>query len=172
MVGVRIDLRVNGRTVRIQNETDVRKLRAYLDDLLSWIARAPEITSESPASPYDEPEQATTNNLFGQEINATQIRKRGPNPIAGSRAIDYIVRALQIRESLPTSMREAPTIDDLYPSVLTLGWKGSDEPGKAKRVLIVTARQNKELVTVNQGRLLLTDKGKQHLKDENDADIF
>ena len=172
MVGVKIDLRVNGKPVRIQDEADIRKLRSYLDNLLDWMSLAPEITSESPASPYETPDQANTNSLFGQEVSEIQNRRRGPNPVAGSRAIDYIVRALQVRESLPVSMREAPTIDDLYPSVVTLGWKGSDEPDKAKRVLIVTARQNKELVSVNQGRLLLTDKGKQHLKDENDADLF
>lgn len=162
MVGVKIDLRVNGKPVRIQDEADIRKLRTYLDSLLDWMSSAPEIDNEVPASPYDESGQAT----FG-EIFKTETKKRRANSAVGERAIDYIIRALQIKESLPFSMREEPNIDSVYRTVLDLGWKGSDEPDKAKRVLIVTARQHKDLVIVNRGRLSLTNAGKQHLKEDD-----
>lgn len=167
MVGIKIDLRVNGKPVRIQDEADIRKLRTYLDNLLDWMLLAPEIDNKVRDSLYDERGQATFGEILETENNETETKKRSANPAVGERAIDYIIRALQIKESLPSSIREEPNIDNVYRTVLDLGWKGSDEADKAKRVLVVTARQHKGLVVVNRGRLSLTDAGKQHLKEDD-----
>lgn len=167
MSGVRIDLRVNGKPIRMQNTSDILNLRSFLDNLLTLMSQAPEAASESPISTHRVKGETTTDSLFGQEISS-ETKKRGPNPVTGERVIDYIVRALQMKESLPRSIREDPTVDDVYRTVLDLGWKGSDEPDKAKRVLMVTARKHKDLVNVSQGKLLLTGKGQKHLKDDDD----
>lgn len=167
MSGIRIDLRVNGKPIRMQNASDISNLRSFLDNLLVLMSQAPETASESPITTHGIKGETASDSLFGQEIGS-ETKKRGPNPATGERAIDYIVRALQMKESLPLSIMGDPTIDDVYRTVLDLGWKGSDEPDKAKRVLMVTARKHKDLVNVSQGRLLLTGKGQKHLKDEND----
>jgi hypothetical protein len=171
MVGIKIDLRINGKPVRIESKADIRKLSVYLDDLLIWMEQAPKIVGDAPPNPYDA-EKSVSGNPFELPPTNNKTKQHGRNPEKGERTIDYIVRALQVRESLPLSMRSETTIDDLYPSIITLGWKGSGDPEKAKRVLIVTARQNKELVSVIRGRLLLTDKGQQHLKGNDDNDPF
>lgn len=156
----------------MQSEVDILNLRLFLDNLLTLMSPSPETAGEVPISPYEAREEATTNSLFGQRISGSETKKRGPNPATGGRVIDYIVRALQIKEALPRSLREDPTIDDVYRTALDLGWKGSDEPDKAKRVLMVTARKHKDLVNVSQGRLLLTGKGQKHLKGEDANEPF
>ena len=150
MVGVKIDLRVGGKPVKIQNEEDIRKLRSYLDDLLAWMSQAPDIDGKFPVSPYEESGQISMFDYVEQKPANGETRRRGPNPIIGERVIDYIVRALQVFEAVPRPFGEDPTVDDVYKIMQDLEWRSSSEPRKAKRVLMVTARNHKKLVTVDR----------------------
>ena len=155
--GIYFDLKINGKTVPVENEQDLVKLKAYIDECLTWVRHTPKFHALTSLA-LDFSEATDASSAPGGARGLLMARNSYP-PVGlsgeqrGYTTIDYAIKALAMqggKGSVAKTMEEA----------LKLGWKTrSKELKNATRVFTIMVRQNAQYVTLKSQNMELTEKG-------------
>lgn len=155
--GIYFDLKINGKTIPVENENDLAKLKSYIDECLAWVRHtpkfyAPSISLSLPFSDFGDTElesQELAARVTTGRISANAVNSQSP-PMT---TIDFAVKALD-------RLNGRANIIDAFNTAVNLGWKTRSKDVKnAMRTFTIMVRQNADLVTVEKGTMTLTPAG-------------
>jgi len=155
--GIYFDLKINGKTIPVENENDLLKLKTYIDECLAWVRHTPKFYAPSISLSLPFPESGDTE-LKNQELAASVTTERISVNEANSQSppmttIDFAVMALGY-------LNGGANIINAINAARDLGWKTRSKDVKnAMRTFTIMVRQNADLVTVEKGTMTLTPAG-------------